>query len=176
MGNVTKAQAISWGRPQKLAHPDCQYLLSLAHHKPTLFLNEYACWLQDGQFLTMSLETIHKTFTWVGLSVKRVQKLAAECSPAIHADFVYWISQYPTNYLPCLDEVSKDDHTYTRLWGWSQIGMWVEQHDLFVYKRCLWMVAALALDEVIVAAKVWEDSFTTDTFLEYLWDDVVCLN
>ena len=37
------------------------------------------------------------------------------------------------------------------------------------------MVAALALDKGIVAAKVWEGSFTTDTFLEYLWDDVVSL-
>lgn len=36
------------------------------------------------------------------------------------------------------------------------------------------MVAALALDEGIVAAKVREGSFTRDTFLEYL-DDVVCV-
>jgi len=38
------------------------------------------------------------------------------------------------------------------------------------------MVVALALDEGIVAAKVQEGSFTTDTFLEYLQDDVVCLS
>jgi len=122
-GSVAKAQVIGRGRPRKLAHPDCQYLLSLARHKPTLFLDEYARRLQDGRFLAVSLATIHRTFTRAGLSVKRVQKLAAERSPTIRADFVHRISQYPTNYLLCLDEVSKDDRTYTRLWGRSQIGM-----------------------------------------------------
>jgi len=38
------------------------------------------------------------------------------------------------------------------------------------------MVAALALDEGIVAAKVREGSFIKDTFLVYLWDDVVCVS
>ena len=52
----------------------------------------------------------------------------------------------------------------------------MEQHDPFVRKRHLSMVAALALDEGIVAAKVREGSFTMDTFLEYLRDDVVCLS
>jgi hypothetical protein len=35
------------------------------------------------------------------------------------------------------------------------------------------MIAALALDEGIVASRVLEGSFTHDTFLEYLCDDVV---
>lgn len=37
------------------------------------------------------------------------------------------------------------------------------------------MVAAMALDEGIVAAKVIEGSFNRETFMEYLRDDVVCL-
>jgi hypothetical protein len=37
------------------------------------------------------------------------------------------------------------------------------------------MVAALALDEGIVTAKVQEGSFTRETFLGYLRDDMVCL-
>lgn len=35
------------------------------------------------------------------------------------------------------------------------------------------MIAALALDEGIVASRVLEGSFTHDTFIEYLCDDVV---
>jgi hypothetical protein len=37
------------------------------------------------------------------------------------------------------------------------------------------MVAALALDEGIAAAKVQEGLFTRETFMEYLQDNVVCL-
>jgi hypothetical protein len=73
----------------------------------------------------------------------------------------------------CLDEVSKDDCTYTRLWGRSVIGSRVKNHDPFMRKRRFSMVAALALDEGIVAAKVVEGLFNRETFMEYLRDDVV---
>lgn len=73
----------------------------------------------------------------------------------------------------CLDEVSKDDHTYAHLWGRSAIRSCVENHDPFVQKRHFLMVVALALDEGIVAAKVVEGSFNRETFMEYLCDDMV---
>src|ERR1700737_1406447 len=46
-GSVAKAQAIRCGCPCSLLHSDAAYLLHLAHHKPTLFLDEYACRLKD---------------------------------------------------------------------------------------------------------------------------------
>jgi len=53
------------------------------------------------------------------------------------------------------------------------MGMRVEHHDPFVRNKRFSMVAALALDEGIIAAKVVEGSFRHDTFLEYLRDDVL---
>ena len=53
-----------------------------------------------------------------------------------------------------MDEVSKDNQTYARLWGQAWRGMRVEQHNPFVHKKRYSMVAALVLDEGIVAAKV----------------------
>ena len=38
----------------------------------------------------------------------------------------------------------------------------------------IFMIVALALDEGIVASRVLEGSFTHDTFIEYLRDDVLC--
>lgn len=73
----------------------------------------------------------------------------------------------------CLNKVSKDDHTYACLWGWSPCGTHVEQHAPFVCKHCLSMVAALALNEGIVAAKVIEGSFNQQAFMKYLHDDAV---
>jgi hypothetical protein len=46
-GSVAKAQAIGRGRPRSLLHFDAAYLLRLARHKPTLFLDEYAHRLED---------------------------------------------------------------------------------------------------------------------------------
>ena len=158
-GTVATAQAIGRGRPCKLATQDAQYLLNLTRFKPTTFLDEYAKRLCDDRLLPVSLTTIHRTLKRAGLNVKHVQKLASERTPEIRADFVHRISHYPANYLMCLDEVSKDDRTYARLWGRARSGVCIECHAPFVRKRCFSMVAALALDEGIVAARVVEGSF-----------------
>ena len=75
----------------------------------------------------------------------------------------------------CLDEVSKDDRTYAHLWGRSHTGTRVEHHAPFVRKCRFSMVAALALDEGIVAAKVVEGSFIRRTFIEFLRDNMASL-
>jgi len=173
-GDVAKKAAIGRGHPRKLIYADCSYLLRLARHKPTLFLDEYCRRLEYYRDLPVSLATIHLSFKRAGINVKRVQKLASERKPMVRAAFVRRIGQYPPNYLICLDEVSKDDRTYARLWGRAPIGDRVEQHDPFVRKRRLSMLAAMALDKGIIAARVLEGSFTHQTFYEFLRDDLVC--
>ncbi|KAG1887973.1 uncharacterized protein F5891DRAFT_897680, partial [Suillus fuscotomentosus] len=117
IGDVTKKLAIGRGCPRKLIHSDCLYLLRLAHHKPTLFLDEYSCHLEEYRDLPVSLATIHASFKHAGLNVKWVQKLASEHNPMVRAAFVHRIGQYPANYLISLNKVSKDDRTYAHLWG-----------------------------------------------------------
>jgi transposase len=172
-GSVAKAEVLGRGRPRKILHSDSQYLLRLARHKPTLFLDEYADRLRRYRFLPVSLATIHRAFKRAGLSVKRAQKLASERDPDKRANFVRRIGQYPANYLIMIDEVSKDDRTYARLWGRATVGERVEAHNPFVRKRRLSLVAAMALDEGIIASKVVEGSFHRDSFLEFLRDGVV---
>jgi len=89
------------------------------------------------------------------------------------ADYERRIGQYPPSYLLSVDEVSKDDRTHARIWGRAATGVRAEQHDPFVQKRWLSMVATLSLDEGLIALRVVEGSFTRQTFLEYLRDDVV---
>jgi hypothetical protein len=136
-------------------------------------LDEYTRRLEQHRELSVSLATIHRTLERAGLNVKHVQKMAAERDPFLRADFIRRIGQYPANYLILIDEVSKDDRTYTRLWGRAPVGKRVKQHDPFVRRRRYSMIGALVLDEGIIAARVIEGSFRNDTFLEYLRDDVV---
>ncbi|KAG1752779.1 hypothetical protein EDB19DRAFT_1613496, partial [Suillus lakei] len=77
-GDVMKKIAIRRGRPRKLTHSDSLYLLWLACHKPTLFLDEYSCHLEEYCDLPVSLATIHASFKHAGLNVKQVQKLASK--------------------------------------------------------------------------------------------------
>jgi hypothetical protein len=64
--------------------------------------------------------------------MKRVQKLAAERDPELRALFIHRIAQYPPSLLIMIDEVSKDDRTYARLWGRAAVGSHVEEHQPFV--------------------------------------------
>ena len=83
---------------------------------------------------------MHRTFEHAGLHVKHVQKLASERDPILRANFIHRIGRYPTNYLILLDEVSKDEQTYSRLWGRAATGLCAEQHNSFVHGRRLSMV------------------------------------
>ncbi|KAG1739057.1 hypothetical protein EDB19DRAFT_1635993, partial [Suillus lakei] len=77
-GDVKKKIAIRHGCPHKLTHSDSLYLLWLAHHKPTLFFDEYSCHLKEYCDLPVSLATIHASFKCAGLNIKWVQKLASK--------------------------------------------------------------------------------------------------
>ena len=118
---VAKANAIGRGRPRKILLADTRYLVRLAHHKPTLFLDEYRSRLEWYRSLTVSMATIHRALERAGLNMKQVQKMASEQDPTRQADFIRRIAQYPANYLLPIDEVSKDDRTYARLWGRSEV-------------------------------------------------------
>ena len=172
-GTVMKAQAIGRGCPRKIFHADAQYLIRLARHNPTLFLDEYQRRLEKFRLLPVHMTTIHRALERAGLNVKRVQKMAAERNPMVRAAFVRHISQYPANYLLPLDEVLKDNRTYSRLWGRSRKGYRVEVHQPFVRKRRFSMLATMSLDEGIIASQVVEGSFTRDLFVKYLRDDLV---
>ena len=175
-GSVAKAQAIGRGRPRSLLRRDCDYLLRLARYKPTLFLDEYRRRLEQFRVISVSMTTIHRSLERAGLNVKHVQKMASERDPVLRADFIRCIGEYPAHYLISIDEVSKDDRTCTCLWGRAPVGQRAEQHDPFVRKRRYSMLAGLVLDEGIIASRVLEGSFTHDTFLEYLQDDLVCFS
>lgn len=172
-GSVAKIQAIGRGRPRTFTQHDIQFLIRLARHNPTLFLDEYQLRLQDGRFLQTSLSTIHRSFERAGINLKHIEKIAAERDSLCRADFVRRVSQYSPASLLCLDEVSKDDRTYSRRWGRAPRGARAEQHQPFVRKRRFSMVAGLALDEGIIAAKVVEGSFNRKTFIDFLQNDVV---
>lgn len=61
-GSVAKKQAVGRGRLRLLATQDSHYLLALACHKPTMFLDEYAKHLKEDRLVDTSLSTIHCTF------------------------------------------------------------------------------------------------------------------
>ncbi|KAH6869008.1 hypothetical protein BKA70DRAFT_1132082 [Coprinopsis sp. MPI-PUGE-AT-0042] len=149
-GSAASKQALGRGRPRKLVRRDFDYLIRLARHKPSLFLDEYSRLLERFRHVPVHISTIHRMLQHGGLSLKRVQKLATERDPNKRADFVRRIGQYSPECLISIDEVSKDDRTYARLWGRSPRGRRSEESNPFDRKRRFSMCCALALDEGIL--------------------------
>ncbi|KAJ7736646.1 hypothetical protein B0H16DRAFT_1254138, partial [Mycena metata] len=108
-----------------------------------------------------------------GLSVKRVQRMAAERDPLQAGNFLHRVSAYPAHYLVSIDEMSKDDRTYAILWGRAPVGERAEANIPFVRKRRFSAICALALDKGIIASRVVESSFDRDTFINYLRNDLL---
>jgi transposase len=92
-GSVAPLQAIGRGHPRSLLRRDCDYLLQLAKHKPTLFLDEYTQLLHQNRELSVCITTIHRSLERAGLSVKYIQKMASERDPILRANFVCRIGQ-----------------------------------------------------------------------------------
>src|ERR1700690_3055946 len=105
-GSISRAVAIGRGRPRLLLMADSNYLIRLACHNPTVFLDEYSKRLKHWRHLPASPTTIHRSFARAALRVKQVQKLASEGDPIKRGDFVRRIGQYPAPCLIFLDEVS----------------------------------------------------------------------
>jgi transposase len=174
-GSVRRARARNPGRPRLLNTADAHYLLQLAKHKPSIFLDEYTVYLEKHRHLPASISTVHRTFERAGLSVKRVQKMASERDPLQAGNFLHRVAAYPAHYLVSIDEMSKDDRTYARLWGRSPVGERVEEYSPFVRKRRFSALCAMALDKGIIASRVVEGSFDRDTFVDFLRNDLVSL-
>ncbi|KAK6993201.1 hypothetical protein R3P38DRAFT_2567237 [Favolaschia claudopus] len=174
-GSVAKAAAIGRGRPLVLHNRDSAYLLKLAKHNPCYFLDEYQQFLDRYRHMPVHISTVHRAFERAGLRVKRVQRMASEIDPLAESHFINRISHYPAHYLVALDEMSKDDRTYARLWGRSPQGERTEVYYPFVRKRRFTGIGALALDVGMIASRVIEGSADRETFIEFLRDDVVRL-
>ncbi|THU94000.1 hypothetical protein K435DRAFT_750698 [Dendrothele bispora CBS 962.96] len=151
-GNVAKVKALGRGRPRLLNNMDIKYLITLCRHKPTRFLDEYQQLLEQWRYNSVGLTVIHRALEREGFSVKRIQKVARERSKEKIAEFIHNAAQYTPLQLVSIDEMSKDDRTYTRLFGREVVG-----------KRLNWMIAS----------KVIEGSFTNDEFLVFLERNLV---
>ncbi|KAJ7168114.1 hypothetical protein C8R43DRAFT_854388, partial [Mycena crocata] len=129
-GSVAKAAVLGRGHPCTLAQQDADYLVQLARHNPTSFLDEYKERLERYHLLPASISTIHQTFLRARMSLKQVQKMASERCLYKQANYSQRISIYPPSYLISIDEVSKDDRTYAHIFGHSDIGSCVVEGSL----------------------------------------------
>ncbi|KAF6749088.1 hypothetical protein DFP72DRAFT_755549, partial [Ephemerocybe angulata] len=66
------------GRRRAFHFEDIDYLLRLVRHRPNWFLDELQHLLQTNRFISLHFSTIHRELSRLGVSRKKLRKIAAE--------------------------------------------------------------------------------------------------
>ena len=109
----------------------------------------------------------------VGISLKKLWKIAKEWDEDKQADFVRCMSQYEAEEIGFIDETLKDERTAFRRNGRSAKGEHAAKKGVFVRSCRLSAVGLLRMDGM-VACNIVEGSFNAAKFLDFLEHNVVC--
>ncbi|KAJ7231396.1 hypothetical protein B0H12DRAFT_1029487 [Mycena haematopus] len=114
-GWVEKPKTTTSGRRRILHRDDLDYIMNLVKLRPDWFLDELLHLLRHNRFISVHFTTIFRELERLGVSRKKLKKIAKERNEKVRMDFVRRVAEYPAEYLGFLDETSKNDRTYSRL-------------------------------------------------------------
>jgi transposase len=111
------------GRPRLLDQVMTDEIHELLAETPSLLLDEIGEWLAIYHDQPISMSALHENLRDLGLTYKRLKRVAAERDDGFRADWLHnMTTNYTTEQLVFLDESSKDDRTTLPRYGWSLSG------------------------------------------------------
>ncbi|KAF8575105.1 hypothetical protein K439DRAFT_1370747, partial [Ramaria rubella] len=81
-----------------------QYMLKILEHKPDMYLDEITLELMDKLGLSISLSTVHHSLKLLGITTKKLSKVALEHCKTRRMAFLFEISDEPIDRLVFMDE------------------------------------------------------------------------
>jgi transposase len=161
------------GRRRRLNAAAIEDLHELIQESPSLFLDEVAEWLALYHDQPISTTALHDNLRDLGLTYKKLRRVAAERDDAYRAAWMHDVlTNYTADQMVLLDESSKDGHTLFRQYGRAPIGETPQEsmvHDRGIRYSIL---PALTLDGYI-AIHVVEGSIDGEEFFDFVLNDVV---
>ena len=151
----------------------CQDLFS---RESDLYLNEVIAWLALEHDIVISISTLARNLTEVGLTCKILHKLASERDEQRRQDFwqlILHMFQGDGSEFIFVDETSKDERTWAHHYGCAMSGACASLSDVFVCGDRYSLVAAMTIDGYI-AADVVEGSYDRELFYVFIMQQVVC--
>ena len=150
----------------------CQDLFS---RESDLYLDEVVAWLALKHDIVISISTLARNLTEVGLTRKILHKLASERDEQRRQDFwelIHHTFQGDGSEFIFVDETSKDERTWARHYGCAMSGSRASLSDVFVRGDRYSLVAAMTIDGYI-AADVVEGSYDRELFYAFITQQVV---
>jgi hypothetical protein len=125
----------------------------------------------------VSPSTLSRNLIDAGLTRKRLHKLAIERDEEVRDEFKESLRNDFSgdgSEFVCLDETSKNGHTYGQQFGRAMSGEQAELKDVFVHGDRYSLVAAITTEGYIVS-RVVPGSFDSFEFYDFVAEDVVCI-
>ena len=162
-GDVVSESASLCGQVRSLDYSDVQYLQYLINQNPDYFLDELLRLLKTNRFISVHYSTICRELSRAGVSHKKLQKVANERNEDLWMDFIRQMAQHAPEEIGFIDEVSRDERSIGRHYGWARRGNRARKRQPFVYGRRTSTVGVLTLDGFISGTSV-EGSLTKAGF------------
>jgi transposase len=163
------------GRRRLLNAAAIEDLHDLIQESPSLFLDEIADWLALYHDQPISTTALHDNLRDLGITYKKLRKVAAERDDAYRAAWMHDVlTHYTAEQLVFLDESSKDGHTLFRQYGRAPIGETPQESMVQDRGIRYSILPALTLDGYI-AIRVVEGSIDGAEFFDFVVNDVVSL-
>ena len=159
-----------------LTHALIQACQDLFSQESDLYLNEVIAWLALEHDIVISISTLARNLTEVGLTCKILHKLASERDEQRRQDFwqlILHMFQGDGSEFIFVDETSKDKCTWACHYGHAMSGARASLSDVFVRGDRYSLVAAMTIDGYITADVV-EGSYDRELFYAFITQQVVC--
>jgi transposase len=110
------------GRQPALDAAGLRALDTLVKCQPVCFLDEYCDNLSDLVGFLVSMSTLCRALQKLGITRKRLEMQARKARLSQELEYAYRIGHYDVDQLVFADEVSSDDRSLNRDYGWSLKG------------------------------------------------------
>ena len=150
------------------------YLVSLNKYlcfnlcdKPTMYLEELQSELRECTGTRVHVSTICCTVHYLGLTRKKVQKVALQCSEELQVQFMAEISMFNPEMIIWVDETGSARKDSVRSYSYSLKGMCAISHELRVSGQRNNAIVAMST-EVMEDVYIVEGNVTGEVFVKFV--------
>jgi len=139
-GQVTDPRLRFNGRPRALDDGDLSFIRAVIDAQPSIYLDELQHKLAAIRDIQVSLATISRTLSHLGLTRKGLSRKANECNEDVRLLWELDMAQYkdPEMFV-FLNESAVDGHTVRRASGWSMAGAPAVERSTFHQQHCIFL-------------------------------------
>lgn len=173
-GQVTNPHTLDTrGRQRKLNTIDLLFIREVIKAEPSIYLDELQYKLMIARDVHVSIATISRTLSQMGLTRKAVSRHASGRNDSVRMLWELQMAQYSDpDMFVFLDESAVDGLTGMRANGWSPLNMRAVERSTF-FRGVRHSILPALTSQGVIALEIFEGSVNKDCFIRFLRESIV---